>query len=75
MAVVYVVDGGMAVPNDSKEPLHNYHERMDSLVEADLLGLTGSGSQIRRVVLSEETDVSDLETYLNASLSVEAETE
>ena len=71
--VVYVVDGPLAVPDESERPLHSYHnpikQRLDE--DVDLHGLTGKGNGIRRIVVSDELSVgskSDLEHYLDTEL-------
>jgi len=80
MAVTYITSGeSMAVPDESKRPLHSYHsaieQRLDDGIE--LHGLTGRGKGIRRVVVSDElsdSEKSDLEDYLKTeveSLSVD----
>lgn len=75
MTATYAVDGGLTEPDEPKEQLHEHHDEIAKHVDVDVIGTTGQGSKIRRVVLSEETDVSDLEVYLNSSLSLETEAE
>ena len=71
--VKYIVHGGMAEPDNPKKPLHKYHPDIAERVEVEVIGLTGEGSKITTIILSDETDVSDLEEWINAPLSVDPE--
>jgi len=68
MTVVYEADE-MAVPNNPQDPLHKYHPEIEDRVNVGVVGLMGRSSQIKSVVLSGEADVSEIETWLNTSLS------
>ena len=72
MPVKYVTqDASLTIPDDSKQPLHEYYDDIQSRVNVDVIGVTGQDSAIRRIVLSDKTDVSDLEEWLNSPLSIE----
>ena len=55
MLVAYVTGGGeLAQPDDSERPLHTYHPRIENQIGVEVIGLTGRGNQIRRLVVPEE---------------------
>jgi hypothetical protein len=70
MPTTYIVEGGVAEPENPEEPLHEYHDAIGELVDVDVVGLTGSGSRIQRVILADDADVSNVEDWLNASLRI-----
>ena len=70
---VYIVNGEMAQPDSPKEQLHEYHAEIEGMVDANVVGLTGRGSKIKRIMLSEQSDISGIEDWLNASLSLDDE--
>ena len=72
MVVTYATaDKSLKTPDDPKDSLHKYHVEIEQLVDVDVVGCAGEGGQIRRVVLSEKTDISGLEDWLGASLQIE----
>ena len=75
MVVVFVTDdGSLAKPDKISETLHGYHDAIEKRIgDGELLGLTGDAPGIRRIVVCDETDVSDLEDWLGANLVVENE--
>jgi len=69
MSVVYKCD--LTTPETPRDQLHDYHGDINDLVDVDVIGVTGDSSKIRRIVLSETTDVSNLEDWLGESLTEE----
>ena len=69
---VYVtIDGELSQPDDSERPLHTYHNRIENQIGVELLGLTGKGNQIRRLVVPEElsnSEQADIVDWLGVEL-------
>ena len=72
MAVTYVIDGErLAQPEKSERPLHTYHPRIENQIGVKVIGLTGRGNQIRRIVVANkltDSEQSDIEDWLGVSL-------
>ena len=69
MPVTYLCD--LTSPDTKQDRLDEYHDDISDLVDADVIGLAGQSPKIRRIVLSETTDVSDLEDWLGVDLLLE----
>lgn len=65
------VDHDLVTPDDEEHSLDEYHSAIEELTGTDVIGVTGRGSSIRQIVLSDETDVSELEDWLGADLSLD----
>ena len=71
MPVIYqTIDGELAKPDNDKDQLHEYHNDINELVDCEVIGLTGAGSKIRTISLSEKCNVSNLEDWLNSDLKI-----
>ena len=64
--VVYTTaDKESAQPEASERPLHTYHSKIENQMGVEVIGLTGKGNKIRRLVVpgklsdSEQTDIED----------------
>ena len=72
MPVTYITGGGeLSQPEESERPLHTYHARIENQIGVEVIGLTGQGNQIRRLVVPEElsdSEQSDIEDWLGVSL-------
>jgi len=74
MAVTYItVDGKLTMPDESKRPLHTYHNAIEQRLDGDieLIGSTGKDNGIRRIIVSDELSgsvKSDLEDYLKTEI-------
>ena len=76
--VVYITeDGELAQPEESERPLDTYHPRIENQIGVEVIGLTGRGNQIRRLVVPEELsdgEQSDIEDWLGVSLVLDDDT-
>ena len=73
MAVVYRTED-TAKPNDSVDRLDEYHIEINQLIETEFHGLTGSGTEIRRVIVENElsaSEIDNLESYLNTAIKLD----
>ena len=71
MSVIYSTsDGDFHSPDNEKNLLHEYHNEISDIVDVDVVGVIGRGSKIRRIVLSEQTDVSELEIWIGQELTL-----
>lgn len=76
MTVTYITeDGSLTVPDESKRPLHTYHNAIEQRLNDGvyLHGLTGVGNGVRRIVVSDELSESaksDLEDYLKTGIEL-----
>ena len=68
MVVFYIVDDGLVEPSQSKQKLHEYHADISAHVDAEVVGCTGHDGAIRRIVLSQDTDISALENWLDTDI-------
>ena len=75
MPVTYITDDGeLAQPSESERPLHTYQPRIKNQIGVEVIGLTGKGNQIRRLVVPEElsdSEQSDIEDWLGVSLALD----
>ena len=75
--VTYITDNGtLTVPDESNRPLHTYHNAIEQRLndDVDLLGLTGVGNGVRRVIVSDELSdsaKSGLEDYLKTEITLD----
>ena len=65
---IITADGNLHKPDNPKERLSDYHSDIESLVDVDVVGLSGQGSKIRRIILADETDISELADWLGSDL-------
>ena len=63
---IYITD--LTTPDTPKDELHEYHAVINELVDVDVIGVTGQNSKIRRIVLADESDVSEIEDWLGSDL-------
>ena len=71
MPVTYITaDKSLTTPEDAHDDLHDYHGPISDRVSAEVIGIAGDAPSIRRVVLSAETDVSELEKWLGSALVI-----
>ena len=70
MHVYQTIGKELAKPDNDKKQLHKYHAEIEDLVEADVIGITGQGSKIRQIILSKESNVSELENWLGCELEL-----
>ena len=72
MPITYITeDEELAQPEESERPLHTYRARIENQIGVKVIGLTGKGTQIRRLVVPEElseSEKSDIEDWLGVSL-------
>jgi len=69
MSAIYSTsDGNLHSPDNEKNLLHEYHNAISDIVDVDVVGVTGRDSKIRVIVLSEQTDVSELEIWIGQEL-------
>ena len=75
--VVYTApDGGLAQPEESERPLHTYHSKIENQMGVEVIGLTGKGNKIRRLVLPDElsdSEQTDIEEWLGVKLVLDSE--
>ena len=75
MSVVYITeDGELSQPEESERPLHTYHARIEDQIGVEVVGLTGRGNQVRKLVVPKEltgSEKSDIEDWLGVPLVLE----
>ena len=78
MPVTYTTkDSSLARPDESKRPLHTYHNAIEQRLDdgIKLHGLTGKGNGIRRITVSDELSESaksDVADYLKTGIELVA---
>ena len=66
-------DGELTEPDQPKQPLDRYHDDIEAIISAELLGLTGRDTKIFRIIVGDElsdSEQSDLEQYLNGNIEL-----
>jgi len=65
---IITADGELAKPDNPKERLSDYHSDIESLVDVNVVGLSGQDSKIRRIILADDADISELADWLGSDL-------
>jgi len=74
MPTYVTADGELAQPEESERPLHTYLPKIENQIGVEVIGLTGRGNQIRRLVVPDElsdNEQSDIEHWIGVGIALE----